>query len=144
MKDYFEFQGVKYGVGTIVRVPTTRDIRWLPKDKLVKEAKFVGQSKFVFIPTTRFVILYESLGHLSGAYEEYIEIVKPVYYQEPEPLKTTNVLFRTGSGTWDAHNDVCIGFIWYLAAMIITTLFKGCIVFWVLETIIYFAWKAKK
>lgn len=144
MKDYFEFKGVKYGIGTMVKVPTTRDLRWLPKEKLVKEAQFVGESTFVFVPTTRFIILYEALGHFSGEYEDYIEIIDPIYYQEPEPQAPPNIFFRTGSGTWDAHNDVCIGFIWYVAAMLVTILFKERIGLWILETVVYFYWKSKK
>ena len=144
MNDYFEFKGVKYGIGTIVKVPTTRDLRWIPKEELAKEAKFVGQSTFVFVPTTRFVVLYEGLGHFSGEYEKYIEIINPVYYQEPKPSKSPNIFFRTNSGTWDAHNEVCIGFIWYITAMLITVIFKERIGLWILETIVYLAWKAKK
>ena len=144
MKDYFEFKGVKYGVGTIVKVPTTTDLRWLPKDELVKEAKFVGKSTFVFIPTTRFVVLYDGLGHFRGEYEEYIEIINPVYYKEPEPPEKPNIFFRTGSGTWNAHNEVCFGFVVYIVIMLITTLFKARIGLWIVETIAYFAWKAKK
>lgn len=144
MKDYFEFKGVKYGVGTIVKVPTTRDLRWIPKERMIKEAKFIGQSTFVFVPTTRFIVLYESMGHFSGPYEEYIEIVDPVYYQEQESPKPPNIFFRTGSGAWNAHNDVCIGFIWYIVAMLVTVIFKDRIGLWILETAIYFSWKAKK
>lgn len=144
VKGYFEFKGVKYGIGTIVKVPYTKDLRWIPKEKIIVETKFIGGGQFQVIPHGYLVTLYESAGHFSGKYEEYIEIITPVYYQEPAPPKPPNIFFRTGSGTWDAYNDVCIGFIWYIVAIFITFLFKNRIELWVLETIIYFSWKAKK
>lgn len=139
---YFEFKGVKYGVGTIVNVPKWTEVWMFSKDDLITEAVFVGGGRFNFTKQSGSVFL--SGDKLKGKYEEYIEIINPVYYQEPDPPKPTNIFFRTGSGTWDAHNDVCIGFIWYIVAMLITMIFKERIGMWILETIIYFVWKSKK
>lgn len=144
MKYYFEFQGDKYGVGTIVKIPRTLDLRWLPKDKIIEEARFVGNSCFEFTHRLGSINLYESSGHLSGKYESYIEIVQPIYYQEPEPPQPQNIFIRTKSGSWDAHNDVCIGLIWYIAIMLFATIFKARIGIWILATIVYFSWKSKK
>ena len=140
---YFEFKGVKYGVGTIAKVPRTLDLRWLPKDKIMKEAEFVGGGYFVFSNSSGSIHLYGERG-LSGKYEEYIEIIKPVYYQEPEPSKQQNIFFRTGSGSWDAHNKVCIGFVWYVLVMFLAIIFKDRLIIWVIATIVYFLWKANK
>ena len=140
---YFEFKGVKYGVGTIVKVPITLDLRWLPKEKIMTEAKFVGGGHFQFSKYTGSIFLCEERG-LSGKYEEYIEIIKPVYYQEPEPPKPPNIFFRTKSGSWDAHNQVVVGFIWYVIVMLVAVIFKNCISIWCLATLIYFSWKANK
>ena len=139
---YFEFKGVKYGIGTIVRVPRYDDLRWFSKEELLTEAIFVGGGYFNFTQIKGSVFL--AGDKLKGKYEEYIEIVKPVYYQEPEPPKPTNIFFRTGSGSWEAHNDVVYGFIIYMVVMIIATLFKARVGLWILATIVYFGWKSKK
>lgn len=144
MKDYFEFKGVKYGVGTVVNVPNTLDLRWFSKEQIVEEAIFVGSSCFEFTKRPGWINLYESRGHLSGKYESYIEIVRPVCYKDPGPPKPPNVFFRTRSGTWEAHNDVCIGFAWYIAVMLLATIFDNAIGIWVIATIVYFCWKSKK
>lgn len=145
MRDYFEFKGVKYGIGTIVKVPNTLDLRWLSKDEIIEEAEFVGHSTFVFTKNRRWYInLYESGGHFTGKYESYIEIIRPIYYQEPAPPKPPNMFIRTGSGSWDAHNEVCMGLIWYIAIMLLATIFKARIGIWILATIVYFSWKSKK
>ena len=142
MGDYFVFKGVKYGIGTIVKVPFTRDLRWRSREEIMKEAKFGGRGIFEFTNSKGYITLYEQ--HLSGKYEEYIEIIKPVYYHEPEPQKPTNIFFRTGSGTWEAHNDVVYGFIIYVVVMILATFFKARVGLWILATLVYFGWKSKK
>ena len=144
MRDYFEFKGVKYGIGTIVNVPFTLDVRWLPRDQLIREAQFVGQSIFVFTQRRGSIALYENSGHLSGKYEQYIEIVKPIYYQEPSPPKKQNIFLRTKSGSWEAHNEVCLGLIWYIIIMILACFTNATVSIWALATIIYFSWKANK
>lgn len=143
VKQYFEFKGIKYGVGTVVKVPITLDLRWLPKEQIMKEAKFVGGGYFQFPNCTGSIFLCEERG-LSGKYEEYIEIINPVYYEEPEPLKQPNIFLRTKSGSWDAHNQVCIGLIWYIIIMLVGTIFKDRLMIWVFATIVFFAWKSQK
>ena len=144
MKYYFEFQGVKYGIGTIVKIPSTLELRWRTKDEIVEIARFGGNSCFEFVHKHGSINLYESSGHLSGKYEDYIEIINPVYYQEPEPPKQKNMFFRTKSDTWDAHNEVCVGFIWYIAVMLLATIFNARVEIWTIATIVYFSWKSKK
>ena len=143
-KQYFEFKGVKYGVGTIVKVPRMLDLRWIPKDQIMVDAEFVGGARFVFKNMNGVIKLYESSGHLSGKYEQYIEIIKPVYYQEPVPQKPQNIFLSTKSGSWDAHNDVCIGLVWYILIMLVATIFKARLLIWIVSTIIFFIWKSKK
>jgi hypothetical protein len=144
VREYFEFKGIKYGIGTVVKVPLSTDLRWTTPGSHTYEAKFVGGGRFAFTHLQGGISLYESRGHFSGKYEEYIEIVKPVYYQEPEPPRPQNMFFRTKSGTWDAHNEVCIGFIWYIAIMLLAVIFKDKIGIWIFATIVYFLWKANK
>ena len=145
MKDYFEFKGIKYGIGTLVKVPRTVDLKYSSKEWLVVDSEFVGCSTFVFTNLNGSVNLYESRGHFSGKYEQYIEIIKPVYYQESEPPpQLQNIFLRTKSGSCDAHYEVCIGFIWYIVIMLIACIFKDRIGIWALATIVFFLWKTKK
>ena len=144
MKYYFEFKGVKYGIGTIVKVPSTLELRWRPRDEIMETARFGGNSCFEFMHKQGAIKLYESSGHLSGKYEDYIEIIEPIYYQEPEPPEPQNIFFRTKSGSWDAYNEVCVGFIWYVAVMLVATIFKDRVGIWTIATIIYFLWKSQK
>lgn len=143
VKQYFEFKGVKYGIGTTVKVPTYLDLIYLPKEKIMKEARFIGGGKFVFKDIEHSINLYEDLG-LSGKYEEFIEIINPVYYQEPEPLEPQNVFTQTKSGSWNAHNKVCIGLAWYIFIMLLAIIFKDRLIIWVFTTIVFFVWKSKQ
>lgn len=142
MSDYFVFKGVKYGIGTIAKVPFTRDLRWLPREEIMKEARFGGRGIFEFTNFSGSITLYEQ--HLIGKYEEYIEIVYPIYYQEPEPPKLQNIFLRTQSGSWEAHNDVCIGLVWYIVIMIGSCFLKERFLAWALATFVFFIWKSKK
>ena len=144
MKEYFEFQGVKYGIGTILKIPRSLDIRWSTPEESMREVEFVGGGRFIFTHRCGETYRFDTSGHFSGKYEPYIEIVTPVYYQEPEPPKPQNIFFRTGSGSWDAYNEVCIGFTWYIAVMLLATIFNARVGIWVLATIVYFSWKANK
>lgn len=147
MRDYFEFKGVKYGIGTIVKVPSSTDIRWVSPKKYSHEATFIGNSTFRYNKLLGCITLYEDGSNLiGGKYEEYIEIIEPVYYQEPQPLpaKKGSIWTRTGSGSWDAHGDVCIGLIWYIVIMLVATIFKDRIAIWIITTIVFFSWKARK
>ena len=144
VKQYFEFKGVKYGIGTIVKVPIMLDLIMLPKEKIMTEAKFIGGAQFIFKDIQGSINLYESAGHFSGKYEQYIEIIKPVYYQEPEPPKPENIFLRTESGSWDAYNDVSVGLIWYILIMMVGTLFNARLLIWIFATAYFFLWKSKK
>lgn len=144
MIDYFEFKGRKYGIGTLVKVPRSTDLRYVSKEWLIVEAEFIGKATFSFTSMRGWVCLYESAGHLSGKYEEYIEIIKPVYYEEQALTEAQNIFLRTGSGSWDSHNEVCVGFIWYIIVMLVAVIFKDRLTIWAFATIVYFIWKSKK
>ncbi len=143
VKQYFEFKGVKYGIGTIAKVPRNLDLINLPREKIMMESEFVGGDRFIFKDIKGFINLYEGSGHLSGKYEQYIEIIEPVYYQEPEPLNPQNIFLRTQSGSWDAHNKVCTGLIWYILVMLVGIIFKERLLIWIVATIVFFIWKSK-
>lgn len=143
---YFEFKGIKYGVGTIIKYPITNCRLGEP---VVKEAVFCGGGHFTYIGHQAPLQLYDNFFNgthpkYHKTYINYIEIVKPVYYQEPEPPKPQNIFLRTGSGSWDAHNEVCVGLIWYIIIMLVGVIFQDRLIIWISATIMFFLWKSKK
>ena len=63
-----------------------------------------------------------------------IEIVKPVYYTEPQkPIGKY--------GTPPPMEDVFVGWMWYIAIMAVGIIFKDRWLIWIFATIIFFAWK---
>lgn len=139
---YFEFEGVKYGIGTVVKIPYLCHGSLLSKDNPTKITTFVGGGYFQLSDCYGYVFL--NIEGLNEKYKKYVEIIKPVYYQEPEPPKPQNIFLRTGSGSWDAYNDVCVGLIWYVIIMLVGTIFKDRLMIWIAATVIFFIWKSKK
>ena len=137
---YFELDGVKYGIGTIVEIPLSFGSGRKAYDNTMHKAEFIGGGRFSFVGFPGFASCY----NFDGKDGRCIKIIKPVFYQEPKPPKPPNIFFRTKSGTWDAHNEVCVGFVWYVAIMLLATIFKARTTIWVIATIVYFSWKANK
>jgi hypothetical protein len=144
VKPYFEFKGVKYGIGTIVHIPRSLKLLNLPKEQLIVKAKFIGGAKFIFQDVQGYINLYEGSGHFSGNYAQYIKIIEPVYYEEQEPTKPQNIFLQTESGSWDAYNQVCMGLVWYILIMVIGAIFQDRLMIWAFATIVFFVWKSKK
>lgn len=125
---YLYYKGKYYDVGTKVRLRT----RW---SGIVK-ATFLGYDK------------YDCYLQRGGATpEEYIvEIIEPVYYIPPpkQKEKKSSIFTRTGSGSWDSDEDIFHGLLLYIAVMLVALIFKDWLKIWVISTIIFFGWKAKK
>lgn len=134
--DYFEYKGVKYGIGTKVMV---KDLCWGET-----EATFYGwwSNKGFDGPH----ILGNGLN-VNTIDEKIIKIIEPVYWSPPE-LKNdnqkSNIFIRTGSGSWQSHDEVCYGLIWYIVIMLIGSIFNDRWIIWIAATIIFFSWKHKK
>lgn len=128
---YLYYKGIYYDVGTKVKMKT----------------KYQGEIITTFLGNGQ----YEGLGRYSfysGMPPEYyiIEIIEPIYYKESEvePTKKSNVFTRTGSGSWNSHDEIFGGLIWYVAIMIIGTIFIDRWLIWIVATAVFFGWKAKK
>lgn len=126
---YLEYKGVKYDVGTVVKMKT----KW---DGIVTTT-FLGNDNYEGICKYSFCSLMPPENYI-------IEIVKPVYYITPtkQQSKSCSIWTRTGSGSWQSHNDVVIGLIWYIIVMIVGAFFKDCWLIWIGATISFFTWKA--
>lgn len=63
-----------------------------------------------------------------------VEIVTPVYYQEPPQV-------HTRGGPPPSEGDFFVGLVWYIAIMLIGTIFKDRLMIWVVATTIFLLWK---
>ena len=128
---YLYYKGVYYDTGTKVKIKTKWD-----GDVITT---FLGNGQ------------YEGLGKYSFYSamppEHYIiEIVEPVYYKAPEidSAEKSSVFTQTGSGSWNSHDEVFNGLIWYIAVMLIGTIFNDRWLIWIIATVVFFSWKSKK
>ena len=129
----FQYKGQYYDVGT----------------KVILKTKYEGEKLTTYSGYSPYVgYCFDGSGQImSDVFLEkrIIEIVEPVYYQEPPPDKSKqeNILFRTGSGSAEHDDDVFHGFLLYLAVMIVGVIFKDRWLIWIVATLIYFGWKKK-
>lgn len=132
--DCFAYREHLYGVGTVVELDYTTYGK--------QTGIFIGNNTFRLSNNTTFQISYST--NISSL--NYIHIIQPVYYNppSPQPVKQAPFWLRTGSGSQDAHNEVSLGFIWYILAMLLGIIFIDKILIWIGATTIYFAWKGKK
>lgn len=139
---YFEFKNTKYGIGTIVKIPYLRRGNLVSQNNPTQIATFVGGGNFQLSSCYGFICL--NIEELDDKYRKYVEIIKPIYYQEPESPTPQNIFVKTKSGSWDAYNDVCIGLIWYIIIMLVGIIFKDRLTIWICATVVFFIWKSKK
>ena len=126
----FCYKGQYYDIGTKVKLKT----KW--NENII--TTYIGYGEFEGVHKHTYYSLM--------APEHYIvEIIEPVYYQEPEPdtSQRASIFTRTGSGSWQSSDAVMIGLIWYIVIMIIGSIFNARWLIWILATIIFFAWKKK-
>lgn len=130
--DRFMYKGVAYGIGTKVLVENVFGLQ---------EATFVGWTK-----DEGFVGENYRNSFRTDDCSFIIKIIEPVYYVEKEEPKgkPCSIWTRTGSGSWNSHNEVCVGLVIYILVMIVGAIFNARILIWIMATIIFFGWKAKK
>ena len=133
--DYFEYDGVKYGIGTKV----------LAKDLCYgsSEAVFTGWKRYGSFegvqPTLSRITINDIDTHI-------IKIIEPVYWSPPEEKdgEKGNIFIRSGSGSRQSSDDIAYGLIWYIVIMLVGTIFNDRWLIWIAATIIFFTWKNKK
>lgn len=130
--DRFIYKGVEYGIGTKVLVKNIFGLQ---------EATFVGWGKNEGFVGEKY--------HNSSRTDDcsfIIKILEPIYYIEKEESKgkPCSIWTRTGSGSWNSHDDVFIGLVIYILVMIVGAIFNVRWLIWIAATAIFFGWKAKK
>ena len=63
-----------------------------------------------------------------------LDIVIPVYYEEPTPIYINNK-------EPPSDDDMFVGWVWYIVIMVGALIFKECLMIWVFATIVFFLWK---
>lgn len=131
-RKYMKFKGVYYDVGTICKIKGRRGpiivkfVGW-------KQGRF--NQDFEPIECTQSISMYDSYGRV-GVNDYCLEIVKPVYPPKESVIKMP-VSRREKPYEW----DVQVGWIWYIAIMLGTVIFKQRIGLWILESVVFFGWK---
>ena len=137
-KNYFDFKGVRYGVGTVVK------IKWEPYGSRRAIEKCGGVAKFVHGTDDGYLSFVgeslEGYGPCNIAIrtdpEDRIEkIIVPVYYKHKpnwqvamDNYNNTHHMLRP---------DIAPGTILYITTLLIGSIFKGNIVIWIIATCIY-------
>ena len=97
--------------------------------------KFINTSVFIRADDGK-LYEYSTIKNLVDFDKLIIEIIKPVYYTAKNLAPDNN----NRPAPWDVE----IGWIWYIIIMIIGTIFKDCLLIWVVATAVFFLWKSGK
>lgn len=138
-RNYFDYKGIRYGVGTIVK------IKWEPYgcrsniEKCNGIAEFVGGTDDGYIRFKGIVpgeeYRYYGIGWIAKPEDKIEKIIKPVYY---EHKPNWQIAVENYEKTHPAlRPDVAPGTILYIAAMLVGSIFKGNWVIWIIATVIY-------
>ena len=126
---YLYYKGQYYDAGTKVKIRN--------KSGEIETATYLGGGSYE---------PYVSYFSLNKPETYIVEIIEPVYYypQQQDDAKKSSVFTRTGSGSWNSHDNVFYGLLLYIAVMIVGAIFKDRWLIWIMATVIFFGWKAKK
>lgn len=137
-RNYFDFQGRRYGVGTIVKLKPEeygcgREIK-----RCNGIAKFVGGLESGYIKFSGIVPPgegYCGIGWVANPEDKIEAILEPVFYDN-KPI--WEVAIDNYSKTPTARRaDIAPGTILYIAVMLVGSIFKGNWVIWIMATFYY-------
>ena len=128
---YMKYKGKYYDVGTICKIKGRNG------PKLVR---FMGwhfnnnRWNFELVDKNDYG-LYDSYDR-AGVSAYCLEIVKPVY---PNLMLTTSI--QTDNRDKPSFWNIEVAWVWYIAIMVVTVIFKERIGLWILESVVFFGWK---
>lgn len=138
-RNYFDFQGKRYGVGTVVQLRSEeygcgREIK-----RCNGVAKFVGGFDNGYIKFSGIVppgTGYCGIGWIAKPEDKIEKILEPVFY---ENRSICEIAMDNYSKTHPARRaDIAPGTVLYIAAMIVGAIFKGKFLIWAVATYFYF------
>ena len=137
-RNYFDFRGVRYGVGTVVK------IKWEPYGSRREIERCGGVAKFVegldsgylsFVGEPIEGYLPCNIAITTDPNDRIEEIITPVYY---EYKPAWQIAMNNYKQTHPARRpDIAPGTIFYIAAMLVGSIFKGNWVIWIIATYLY-------
>ena len=137
-KNYFDFRGARYGIGTIVEIKpepygSRREI-----ERCNGIAEFVGGFESGYLKFSGVVPpgnRYCAIGIRTNPEERIERIINPVYY---ENKPTWQIAVKNYQNTPPiARADIAPGTILYIAAMIVGAIFKARVIIWGVATFLY-------
>jgi hypothetical protein len=132
---YMKFRGKYYDVGTIAKIKgcngpiIVRFLGWHFRN---------DRNNFEVVDACG-SWLYNTYNR-SGVMDYCLEIIKPVYPKlQTSQINTikNDVSEREKPPSWDVE----VAWIWYIAIMLVTVIFKDRIGLWILESVVFFGWK---
>ncbi len=137
-RNYFDFRGKRYGVGTIVKLKSEEYGCGREIQRCHGIAKFVGGLESGYIKFDGIVPLgerYCGIGWVAKPEDKIEAIIEPVYY---EYKPTWQIAMENYSKTpKHSRADTAPGTILYIAAMLVGSIFKGNWVIWIIATCVY-------
>ena len=77
------------------------------------------------------------LSKIRGLDKLILEIILPVYYKEP-------IVEYACDRHYPSEENMFVGWVWYIAIMLIGLIFKDRLLIWVFATTVFFLWKSGK
>lgn len=137
-RNWFDFRGKRYGVGTIVKLKPEeygcgRNIK-----RCNGIAKFIGGLDNGYINFSGIIppgTGYCGIGWIATPEDKIEEIIEPVYYEDKPVWQTA---MNNYSNTHpSARADIMPGTILYIVVMLVGAIFKGNWVIWIIATYFY-------
>ena len=137
-RNYFEYKGVRYGVGTVVK------IKWEPYGSRREIERCGGIAKFVsgldsgflkFVGEPLYGYLPCNIAITTDPNDRIEEIITPVYYEYKPTWQIAIENYKKTPKV--ARPDIAPGTIIYIAVMLVGTIFKGNFIIWIIATIFY-------
>ena len=138
-RNYFDFRGVRYGVGTVVKLKPEQYGCGRNIERCNGIAKFVGGLDNGYIKFSGIVppgTTYCGIGWVANPEDKIEKILEPVYYENKCPWQ---IAMENYSKTPPARRaDIAPGTILYIVVMFVGAIFKGNWVIWIAATFFYF------
>ena len=137
-RNYFDYKGVRYGVGTIVK------IKWEPYGSRIQIERCDGVAEFVggfesgylkFVGESIEGCLSCNIGIRTDPNDRIEKIIKPVYYENRPVWQTAAENYKKTPRACRA--DIAPGTILYIAAMLVLAIFKNRWLGWIAATLLY-------
>ena len=137
-RNYFDFKGIRYGVGTIVKLKPEEYGCGKNIERCNGVAEFIGGLDSGYIKFSGIIppgTGYCGIGWVAKPEDKIEKIITPVYYHNKP---TWQIAIENYEKTpQNMRADIAPGTILYIAAMIAGAIFKGKVLIWIMATIVY-------